>query len=1096
MQQLNDLDFLRFLEQRGIELRANKDRLRVNAPAGALNKLVQEELLRRKNRLLALLDDQSPLAANGQIKTAPLSYAQQNIWLVERFHPGMAAYNIPQAFLLNAPVDLVILQEAVDRVVARQGSLRTYIGKTTGEEMQHIVHKVDVPVAFTDLSAFDSGESERRLLERMRQESQRPFNLSQPPLIRFELFRLEPSRHVLFVNVHHLLADLWSVDILKRELDAHYIAIATGSTEELPPLPIQYSDYALWEREHDRPEQQAQLEYWKAKLAHAPAYLELPFSKPRPAMQSFAGEVEPCPISQNVMDPLRQLARSENASLYILLLAAFSVLLYRYTGKEDFCIGSPISGRRRVETEPLIGLFINTIVMRCQPRPAVSFRQLLRHVRDTALEAYANSDVPFQKLVMELHPERDPGSSPIFQVMFTLDAIPPDGPDGPSRMDPQAGTAKFDLTLQLADSGQAIEGGIEYRTDLFDQASMRQLAASLSVLLQEIARHPDQSIATLDLLPPAERQRILVDWNATELDFPRDSAIHRLFEQQAEKTPDAVAVIFGTEEITYRDLNRRANRLAHHLIGRGVRPEVCVGICLHRSIDMIAAMLAILKAGGAYVPLDPAYPAARLVYMMEDSGLLTVVSEKALLPLLGARETQAIALDRDAQDIAAGAEHNPNLLVGPANLAYVIYTSGSTGRPKGVAIEHHSVVSLLHWGRETFSPEALRFMLASTSISFDISVFEIFLPLSFGHAIVLAEDALALPHLPSAARITFLNTVPTTMGALIGSNALPPSVQCVNLAGEPFPSSLVEQIQTVLPSAEIVDSYGPTETTVYSTSNRRHRGEPATIGRPLANTQIYILDANLQAVPPGIPGQIYIGGEGVARGYLGQPELTADRFLTLDHLPQPNRVYRTGDLGKYHADGKIEFSGRMDQQVKIRGFRIELGEIESALLKHPQVADAAVFVHHDELLGAALVAFVQPKQNESIDPAQLLAFERERLPAYMVASQLFVLERFPLTPSGKVDRKAMAASIERPKTEDAILQAPRDDVERELVEIWEQCFERTPISIDEDFFALGGHSLLALRLFSEIEKRMGKAMMLSLLFQAPTVRQLANVIRD
>ncbi len=1098
MQQLSDVDFLRYLQQRGIELRANKDRLRVNAPAGALNKLVQDELLRRKGNLLALLDEPSPSSSSDSrnTKVAPLTYAQQGIWLVERFHPGTAAYNISQAYLSNGPVDLAILQQAVDRIVLRHEALRSYIEEANGEAVQKVLPQLEVPVGFTDLSALDPGERDRKLVERMRQQSQQPFNLSQPPLLRCELIRLEIFRHVLFVNVHHILADQWSLDNFKRELDAIYIAIVTNSDAELPRLSMQYSDHATWERELDRPEQQAQLEYWKLKLANAPAHLELPFSKPRPALQSFAGEVEPCLIPETAANPLRQLARSENASFYMLLLAAFSVLLYRYSGKDDFCIGTPISGRRRIETEPLIGLFINTIVMRCQPQAGVTFRQLLRQVRDTALEAYANSDVPFQKLVMELHPERALGSSAIFQVMFTLDAVQPVGPEGPTRLDTSPGIAKFDLTLQLADSGKSLEGGFEYRTDLFDQASIRQLAASFSVLFEEIAREPDRPIAELDLLSAAERQRILVDWNATEVAFPRDSPIHSFFEQQAEDTPEAVALVFDTEHVTYGELNRRANRLAHHLIACGVRPEICVGICLRRSIDMIAAMLAILKAGGAYVPLDPAYPAQRLATMMEDSGLDIVVSTETLLQSLPGERKHPVALDRDAQAIASRPAGNPNVYIEPEQLAYVIYTSGSTGRPKGVAIEHHSLVSLLHWGRETFPEEALRFVLASTSISFDISVFEIFLPLSFGHTIVLAQDALELPHLPSAGRVTFLNSVPTTMSALAGMNAIPPSVKCVHLAGEPFPVSLVDQLQKSLPEAQIVDSYGPTETTVYSTSNRRYPGEPATIGRPLANTQIYILDANLQPVPPGVPGQIYIGGEGVARGYLGQAELTAERFVTLDRLPQAGRVYMTGDLAKYRADGNIESLGRIDQQVKVRGFRIELGEIESVLRKHDSIAEAAVFVHHDALLGDSLAAFVVPKQNASIDVASTVAFERERLPPYMVASRIFVLDRFPLTPNGKIDRKAMAASIERPKAQDTIEQSPRDPFERELVEIWEQCFERRPIGIDEDFFALGGHSLLALRLFSEIEKKLGKAMMLSLLFQAPTIRQLANVIRD
>ncbi|WP_263357601.1 non-ribosomal peptide synthetase [Acidicapsa ligni] len=1098
MEELNDIEFLRTLKERGIEVRASEDRLRVNAPVGALTKPMQEELLRRKGRLLTLL---TPPPASSAIQStgaanAPLTYEQEAIWLMERFHPGTVAYSIPEAFFFEFAVDLELLSRSMDYLLQRHEILRCSISEKDGVAYQHVAESFHIPIDFTDLSTIDEALRDAELHALVRQMSRIPFNLSKPPLVRAHLFRLAPARHVAFVNVHHILADRESMDILQHEIEIIYTALAQGRAVDLPPLPIQYMDYAVWEREHSVVLHEQQSTYWKKKLADAPTYLELPFSKPRPSIQTFAGDIEPFFISEQTTAGLRVLALSENASLYMLLLSAFSVLLTRYTGKQDFCIGSPISGRHRTETEPLIGLFVNTVVMRCQPSSANTFRELLKQVRSTALEAYSHSETPFQRLVAELHPERNPGISPLFQIMFALDSLRGETRGVSSQIDTEPGVSKFDLTLQLSEAGGAVGGHFEYRTDLFDRAGIHRFANSFSVLLDSIVHEPDRAISELDLLSATDKQKILIDWNATELDFPRQDAIHTLFEKQVALSPAAIAIEHHSEAITYAQLNENANRLAHHLIATGVRPGECVGICLNRSIRMIESMLAVLKAGGAYVPLDPAYPAQRIRIMLEDSRLAVLITEPEYAPHPLPDFVSTVYRSAESSSIDSMPGINPDRNVGANDLAYVIYTSGSTGRPKGVAIEHHSTNSFLHWAMQTFSAASLQYVLASTSICFDLSIFEIFLPLSIGSTIVLAENALEIAELEAVDKITLINTVPSTMAALIKARLVPQTVRCINLAGEALSASLVRQIEEQLPQAEIFDLYGPTETTTYSTFTQRSADALPTIGRPLANTRIYLLDDHLQPVPIDVPGQIFIAGEGVARGYLHRPDLTAERFVHLSHLPHQDRAYQTGDLARYRQDGNIEYLGRIDQQVKIRGFRIEPGEIESVLREHVQVEDAIVLVHLDAALGNSLIACVMPKGIADIDTAELVRWQRERLPAHMVVSHIQIFASFPLTPNGKVDRKTMATTIESSAKQIAEYTAPRNPLEQKLVAIWESNFERAPIGIDEDFFAIGGHSLLALRVFSDIEKLLGKTLMLSLLLHAPTIRQLASLIQE
>ncbi|MBT9332216.1 non-ribosomal peptide synthetase [Paracidobacterium acidisoli] len=1099
---LTDLQFLELLRQRNVELRSSDGRLRVSAPPGVLDAELQAELVRRKGWLLDHLKRNAtarplpPLEPRRPDQPVPLTFAQENIWLVDRFHPGNVAYNMPEAFLIEDEVDPAIFQTAVDGLVARHESLRTSVRTVHGEAMQSIAAWLSTPSGFTDLSDLHGEEQDRQLHEALREAVRQPFFLDHPPLIRFHLFRLARKRHVAFVNVHHIVADQWSMGILRSELIRFYAAAVNHSVPELAPLPIQYGDYAVWERQAPGNRIEEQIRYWKDRLRDAPVHLELPFSRRHLPMLSFAGATHPFTVSADTLRALRSLARAENASLYMTLLTTFAVLLYRYTGKEDFCIGSPVTGRSRTETEPLIGMFVNTLVLRCDLQGRPGFRELLRRIRETALGAYANKDVPFQRLVTELRHEREAGTSPLFQIMFALDSFMQPGTAAFVQVDTDPGIAKFDLTLQLTELPDSVSGWFEYRTDLFDAADIQNFAACFSVMLDAIARDPETSIADVPLLSAEERHRILVEWNDTAMDFEKGQTLHSLFEEQAERTPDATAARWESQRVSYRELEAHANRIAKTLIDGGVRREDPIGICMKRSPAMIAAMLGVLKAGGAYLPLDPAYPAQRLSAMVEDSGCRIVVTDASGAPEWLALTAGVANCEADGEAVAAASDARPEIAVNGGSLAYVMYTSGSTGRPKGVAIEHHSVVSLLHWGGEAFSRELLSGVLASTSICFDLSVFEIFLPLSQGGMVILADDLLQLPELAAREEVTLVNTVPSAAAALLRSHALPPSVRCVNLAGEPLTAELVQQLYAKSGVRDVCDLYGPTETTVYSTFARRRPDAAPTIGRPLANTRIYLLDENLQPVPTGVPGQIYIAGEGVARGYLKRPDLTAERFVPLNLLSEPERAYATGDMAKYRANGDIEYLGRMDQQIKLRGYRIELGEIEAVLRQHPAIEDAAVLLQKNAAQGDFLVACVVKRAGIEIDTAELAAHQQRLLPSWMTAGQIAVIDRIPVTQNGKINRGALAASIQIPRDEMRGPQPPRDRLERELVNLWEYCFDRRPIGIDDNFFDLGGHSLLAFRLFSEIQERMGNTFLLSVLFESPTIRQLARKVHE
>src|SRR5689334_2278424 len=878
---------------------------------------------------------------NTQEYVFPVSFAQQRLWFLHQLEPRNPFYNLPQVISIKGNLNVEALQRTLSELVNRHEALRTIFSDGPDGPVQIVAKTASIAVPIIDLSSVPASAHDATVSKLADEEARRPFDLSAGPLLRASLLAFDSNTHVLFLTMHHIVSDGWSLGVLFRELAAIYKAFAGGEPSPLPPLPIQYADFAVWQRESlQGPALHRQLDYWKAKLANGATILELPTDKPRPPMQQFRGAQAVRHLSQELTQKLKDVSTRHRVTLFMTLLAAFKVLLWRYSNQTDIIVGSPIANRTRAETEGLIGFFVNTLVLRTDLSGNPTFAELLQRVKEVALGAYEHQDLPFEKLVEELSPERDPGRNPLFQVSFVLQNATRSRLELPEltleRLDVHSETAKFDLSLSILETADGLKTSWEYDTDLFEADRIERMMGHLEVLLEAVVVGPERRIAALPLLTSAEREQVLVEWNRTEAAFEGEPCLHELFEAQAEQTPEALAVADEKRRLSYAEWERRANQLAWRLRGAGVGSESLVAVCMERSVEMVVALLGVLKAGGAYVPLDPSYPAARLRFMLADSDAGVVLSEPQLTARLGSLgSSEQVWLDAASEDVGQESETRPPRVIRPESLGYVIYTSGSTGRPKGVAIEQRSTVALLRWAQQVFEPDELTAVLASTSICFDLSVFEIFLPLSVGGAVVVAEDALQLASGRWGVELSLINTVPSAMAELVRQECIPASVRVVNLAGEALPQALVQQIYEQSGVARVFDLYGPTETTTYSTYALRGARESATIGRPIANTQIYLLDSELQPVPIGMAGEVYIGGAGLARGYLKRPELTAEKFVANPHGAAGTRLYRTGDLARYQADGKLQYLGRRDQQVKVRGYRIELGEIEAVLRQHP-----------------------------------------------------------------------------------------------------------------------------------------------------------------
>jgi amino acid adenylation domain-containing protein len=1058
------------------------------------NRAVFRALLERNGLSLK----ETAIARRSSADRTPCSFAQQRLWFLDRLNPDQCLYNIPAAVRLENALDALCLEESVNELVGRHESLRTTFREIDGEPVQVIAAHSRLKIAVTDVRDLGGENAEVEVVRVATREARTPFDLQQGPLLRVGLVLLPDAKQVLLVTMHHIISDGWSMEIFFRELTLVYRARFHGESSCLTELPVQYADYAAWQREWLQGEAlERELRYWRHQLAGMES-LRLPTDRSRPVLPSYRGSRELVRIDEPVTAALKELCRQENATLFMALLAAFQLLLGRYSGQQDIAVGTLTAGRNRVETEGLIGFFVNTLVLRTDLGGNPTFRQLLHRVRDTALATFSHAELPFEKLVEQLQPQRDLSRNPLIQVTFqiynphyngqktTTDSASHEEASRPF-LDVIKETAKFDLALEMWERGLALEGRLEYSTDLFDAATIRRMLQCLVRLLHQAVAHPDGCVGEFHLLSEKEEREQIIVWNATDTDLPFDRSLHTLFEEQSAKTPDATAVICENVRWTYKELDRRANQIAFHLRARGLKTEARVGVCLYRSPQLIAALLGVLKAGAAYVPLDPGYPPERIQFMLSDSECAMVISDLPSLDMPFYYNAQVIRIS----EIQSEAESLAEIHVAPEQLAYVLYTSGSTGRPKGVALEHRNALVLVCWAKEFYPAEDLCYVLASTSVCFDLSVFEIFVPLCCGGTIVLVDSPLELHRAPARDQVTLINTVPSAISELVTAGHVPNSVRTVNLAGEPLRAEIVEGIFRGTGAVHVYNLYGPTEDATYATCAEISRGQAwsPTIGRPIANHKAYILDSRLQPLPIGVAGELYLGGRGVARSYLNRPQLSAEKFLS-SPFESGTRLYRTGDLARFRQNGEIKFLGRSDHQVKLRGYRIELGEIEAALRSHPAIEDAVVILREAAATGAMLSAYAVARPGLRLEQSEIFDFLKRKLPTYMTPSTLALLDRMPLTPNGKTDRNALQAiDLSTPPSRHTDL--PRTRSERSILAIWKDVLGRSDVSLHDNFFELGGHSLLLLRLQTRLTAIAGEVPLVDL-FRYPTVAALAK----
>jgi amino acid adenylation domain-containing protein len=1048
----------------------------------------------------------------------PLSPAQERLWFVEQLNPGLPVYCESEAVRLCGEPNVDALEQALNAVIGRHEILRSTIQVIDGQPTAVVHEKWPLRFKKIDLSPLAPAQREAEVERLLIAEPRRLYHLEVEPGIRATLLRLGPQEHVFILLMHHIVCDWSSEGVLWRELSALYRAISRGQSPDLPALPIQHGDYAAWQQKQIANTNFAEdLAFWEDNLRGAPELLELPTDRPRPRAVSYRGRKQRFRIDRILANALRECSRREKTSLFTIFAAALNTLLYRYSGQEDILLGIPIADRDRPELQPLIGFLLQIGVLRTKFSGEMTFRELLAVVQKGVLGLYDHR-VPFDQVVSRIAPQRDLSYAPLFQVMINwrdrdqlLSFIGIDGLVVESLL-AESRTAKFDLALMLTIGGDTIDLEVEYSTDLFDEARIERMVGHFSTLLEAAAASPDRRLSDLPLLTQAERQRLLVEWNQTAVAYPKDQCVHQLFEEQVERTPDATAVAFKDKRMTYRQLNERANQLAHYLQKLDVGPDTLVGICVERSLEMVVGLLGILKAGGAYVPLDPAYPAERLAYMLEDSAPVAVLTDgrarTALQSALaGLAERPAVLdLERDAAAWADWPADNPDLAeVGLTshNLAYVIYTSGSTGQPKGVLIEHSGLCNYLYCALDNYAP--IKDAIVSSPLAFDATVTSLYTPLlSSGVVRILPEqgeiDSLN-EQVGKGRACGLVKITPSHLEALghwVLSRRSHTSVQIFVVGGEALPASTVELWRKIQASVRVINEYGPTETVVgcivYDVPQQFEPSQTIKIGRPISNTRIYLLDAHREPVPIGVSGEIYIGGAGVARGYLNRPELTAERFISSPFV-LGDRLYRTGDLARYLPDGTIEYLGRLDHQVKIRGFRIELGEIESVLAGLPGVREAVALAREDVPGDKRLAAYLTAKEGEPPTDSKLRGLVRAKLPDYMIPSAFVILDRFPLTPNGKVDRKALPRPDFR-SSNPAEYAPPEMETEKAIAGIWRQALGLERVGLHDNFFELGGHSLLAVRVIAEINKTLNVYVTVPQFFQNPTIERLARSLES
>ena len=1035
----------------------------------------------------------------------PASFAQQRLWFLHQLAPENPFYNVTAAIHITGKLLIDQLEQTFNAIVQRHEALRTTFTRIDEGLMQVISPHLRVPLPVITLHTVHSDQRDEVARQQAIAAFQQPFNLTNGSLMRVTLLQFNETEHVLLLNLHHIVSDGWSIGVLIQELGTLYAAFVAKTPSSLPELPIQYADFAHWQREYLQGEVlETQLTYWRQQLMDLPT-LTLPTDLPHPAVQRYRGASHHLILTPALTAALEALSQQTGATLFMTLLAAFQTLLYRYTGQEDLAVGSPIANRNRSELEGLIGFFVNSLVLRTNLAGNPTFRALLRQVQATTLAAYAHQDVPFEKLVEVLQPARDFSRNPLFQVVFALQNAPIAPLQLPgltlSPLDFDSGTTRFDLEYHCFKALDKLHCTMIYSTDLFESATISRMLQQFQVLLTSIVANPDQPIAHLPLLTPAESHQHLITWNNTALDDAQ-TFIHQRVEAQAAETPDAIAAVFANQFLTYRELNQRANQLAHHLQQLGVGPETVVGLCVDRSPDLIISVLGIWKAGGAYLPLDSSYPSDRLNFMLKDAQVDLLVTQQMYGDQFSDR-LQRVYLDHDWTDFSYKSK-NPTSQVTADNLAYVIYTSGSTGKPKGVLVEHRGLSNLIAAQRQAFNLQPTHRILQFASLNFDASIFELVMALANGSALYMAPKETLLPGVTlfqflQDSAITHV-TLPPAVLAMLPSDPLP-ALQTIISAGEACSSNVVDRWAK---DHQFFNAYGPTEATIWATVAQLHSGNQPTIGRPIANTKIYLLDARLQPVPIGVTGELYIGGSGVARGYLNRPDLTAEKFIlnpfmrngdnhstpyTLHSTP---RLYKTGDLARYCSDGSLEFLGRVDRQVKLRGYRIELGEIETVLHQYPGIQTAVVAVQ-EGLVTKRLVAYFLLKQEQAITNDELHRFLRSQLPDYFIPATFVQLETLPLTSNGKIDYAALP-NVNKKNLERNSFIAPRTAIEEALASLWGQLLQQESIGIHDSFFDLGGNSLLAVHLMDLIEQQFEQELPLSSLLLNPTIAGLASAL--
>jgi amino acid adenylation domain-containing protein len=1049
----------------------------------------------------------------------PLSFSQERLFFLYLLDPDSPGYNQPKALRITGDLNPEVMRRVLEAIVGRHEILHSTFFLQDGISFQKSRDNYYVELPIFDLSSWPNEQREAEAHRLLTEITQRPFNLSEDLMLRAALLRLSSTEHILLLMTHHIVSDLSSRDILLREIAALYDAFSANKPYPLPELPIQYGDFAFWQRESlEKTDLQEQLSYWRRQLQGVPAILRLPTDHPRPAALTSRGSNETIVIPQASAQRLRNLSRQQSATLFMTLLAAFKVLLWRYTGQESFLVGVPISGRTLPELQNLLGFFVSSLLLKADFSGAPTFLELLTRVRESALAAYAHPDIPFENLLQESQTERDLSFHPMFQVMFALrsDYIKPivlsDLTLSWMRMDSEI--AKFDLTLTIIERSDDLAGTLTYNSDLFDAATIQRMGAEFNTLIEGIVDDPDQFVGRLPLLTQRERQQLLIEWNDTKREYPNDKCVHELFEEQVEQNPDAVAVVFEDEQLPYDELNRRANQLAHYLQSLGVGPEVLVATVMERSLETVVALLGILKAGGTYVPMDPSYPRERLAFVLQDARVKVVLTQKKFMrvvPAIGSPSSSetgnplVICLDAERDRIAQETQETPVHGAALDNVAYAVYTSGSTGQPKGVMITHRGICNRLLWGQEFYQLSNADRVLHAFSLSFDFAIWEIFTAFIGGARLIVAQperqqDSAYLVRLIADHKITVAGFVPSMLEAILADRGIEmcDSLRKVFCGAEVLPSSLQDRFHACS-SAELHNTYGPTEASIDVTYwvckketefERTRHSVP--IGRPLANTQIYILDPYLQPVPVGVGGELYIGGVGLARGYLNRPDLTAENFIPNAFSDEPGaRLYKTGDLGRYLPDGNIEFLGRRDHQAKIRGFRIELGEIEAVLGQHPAVRESVVAAREDAPGEKRLVAYVVADQESTPTINELRSFLKEKLPSHMIPSAFVMLESLPLSPNGKVDRRVLPVPDRaRPELAETFV-ASRTPVEEALASIWSKILVVEQVGIYDNFFELGGHSLLVAKLIAEIQRDLRVDLPVRAVFEFPTIAQLA-----